>query len=106
MVLRAIGPTGHWSYGPLVLRVIGPTCHWSYVYTIGPTGHWSYGPLVLRVIGPTGHWSYGPLVLMFRPLVLRAIDPTACDITLILSGKSAFEIALIPPGYLVIGVYI
>ena len=49
--LQVAGPTGYWSYGPLVLR------------PIGPTGHWSYGPLVLRAIGPTGHWSYGPLVL-------------------------------------------
>ena len=43
----------HWSYGSLVLRAIGPTGHWSYVYTIGPTGHWSYGSFVLRAIGPT-----------------------------------------------------
>ena len=25
LVLRVIGLTGHWSYGPLVLRAIGPT---------------------------------------------------------------------------------
>ena len=43
-----IGPTTHWSYGPLVLR------------PIGPTAHWSYDPLVLRPIGPTTHWQYGP----------------------------------------------
>ena len=48
LVLRAIGPTGHWSYESLVLRAIGPT----------------FRPLVLRAIGPTGHWSYGPLVLL------------------------------------------
>ena len=41
------------GYGSLVLRAIGPTGHWSYVQTIGPMGHWSYGPLVLRAIGPT-----------------------------------------------------
>ena len=75
--------TGHWSYGSLVLRVTGPM----------------FRPLVLRAIGPTGHWSYASLVL-------RTIGPTACDRTLILSGKSAFEITLILPGYLVIGVYI
>ena len=39
LVLRPIGPTTHWSYGPWFLR------------PIGPTAHWSYGPLVLQLIG-------------------------------------------------------
>ena len=34
---RLSGPTGHWSYAPLVLH----------------NDHWSYGPLILRAIGPT-----------------------------------------------------
>ena len=29
---------------------------------IGPTTHWSDGPLVRRPIGPTAHWSDDPLV--------------------------------------------
>ena len=29
LVLRPIGPTTHWSYGPLVLQPIGPRTHWS-----------------------------------------------------------------------------
>ena len=52
-----------------------------------------------RLFSPTGHWSY-------VSLVLRAIGPTACDRTLILSGKSAFETTLISPGLLVPGAYI
>ena len=55
---------GRLSYGPLVLRAIGPTGHWSYGSLVLCLDHWSYGPSVLRAIGPTRHWSYGPLVLL------------------------------------------
>ena len=51
--------------------------------------------LVLGVIDPTGHWSYVKEHWSYGPL-----GPTACDRTLILSDKSAFETTVIPPGLL------